>query len=66
MTREINTLRFIPCDPEVIFITPDNKGTEYFISSEGETVRGNATISNVNSIVAYRKHFRSCEGRGRK
>lgn len=60
MTRNIETGRFIVCNPEIRFYKPG--GDDIYITPDGQTVKGR---SDNNGEIGYRKHSFSCEARKR-
>ena len=60
MTRNIETGRFIVCNPEIRFFEPG--GEDPYITPDGQTVMGK---SSNRGEIGYRKHSITCEARRR-
>ena len=63
MTRNIDTGRYTPCNPEVIRFIPDEGAESVFINENGQTEHG--FFTDVMGKVGYQKHSIFCTGRGR-
>lgn len=61
MTRNTETGRFTPCDPEIKRFIPDDEALDVFINIDGQTVHG--IDGRGMGDMGYKKHSLSCKGR---
>lgn len=61
MTRNVDTGRFIPCDPLIVRFIPDEESDEWFINEHGQSRRG--FDGDGIGAVGYRRHTARCRGR---
>lgn len=52
--------KHMPCDPEVIFYTKDQKGDMTLVSKTGEVVRARRTTAESHDGIGYVSHYATC------
>lgn len=66
--KDMKSGKRMPCDPEVIcFIIPeDGKGSEKFVTQNGEVASGDRVYGGEGTLLGYISHFATCGKRRKK